>query len=63
MKEAVKNVKARTTKKYSSTKNKLIENNSLEFGGDNYNVFTNNCQDFATEVEKEYKRLEGAREK
>ena len=63
MKEAVKNVKARTTKKYSSTKNKLIENNSLDFGGDNYNVFTNNCQDFATEVEKEYKRLEGAREK
>lgn len=48
MKEAVKNVKARTTKKYSSTKNKLIENNSLDFGGDNYNVFTNNCQDFAT---------------
>ena len=57
MKEAVENVKNRKIKKHSVKKGQIKEKHILEFGDKEYNVLLNNCQDFVTEVEKEYYRL------
>ena len=57
MKQAVENVKNRKIKKYSATKELIKERHVLEFGNDEYNVLLNNCQDFVTEVEKEYYKI------
>lgn len=57
MKEAVENVKNRKIKKHTIKKGQIKEKHILEFGDKEYNVLLNNCQDFVTEVEKEYYRL------
>ncbi|WP_077663961.1 type VI secretion system tip protein TssI/VgrG [Rodentibacter caecimuris] len=57
MKQAVKNVKDRKISYRDITSGKLIEKQKLKFGNDNYDFLSNNCQDFSTEVEKEYYKL------
>ncbi len=57
MKKAVENVKTRKVTRYKLTKEMVKEREVFEFGDEEYNFMLNNCQDFATEVEKEYWRL------
>ncbi|MEH8034206.1 RHS repeat-associated core domain-containing protein [Gallibacterium anatis] len=57
MKEAVENVKKRKKNVFKIKQGNIAIEEKLEFGNDNYNVITNNCQDFATEVDKEYSRI------
>ncbi|AOF52182.1 hypothetical protein AC062_0082 [Pasteurellaceae bacterium NI1060] len=59
MKKAVENVKSRKIKKYKLSKEMVAEKEVFQFGNEQYNGALNNCQDFATEVEKEYYKLEG----
>ena len=59
MKQAVNNVKNKKVQYLEKTDDgRLVVNEKLRFGKNDYNVLTNNCQDFSTEVEKEYYKLE-----
>ncbi|WP_143530628.1 RHS repeat-associated core domain-containing protein, partial [Rodentibacter sp. Ppn85] len=59
MNKAVENVKKQETSYLEKTDDGgLIEKKKLRFGNDNYNMLKNNCQDFATEVEKEYYKIQ-----
>ncbi|WP_150538436.1 hypothetical protein [Actinobacillus vicugnae] len=57
MRQAVENVKQQKIVKCQSTFLRKC-GTALRFGDDGYNFLLNNCQDFATEVEKEYIKLE-----
>ena len=59
MKQAVNNVKNKKVRYLEKTDDgRLVVKEKLRFGKNDYNVLTNNCQDFSTEVEKEYYKLE-----
>ncbi|OOF38388.1 hypothetical protein BKK49_09790 [Rodentibacter rarus] len=54
MRQAVNNVKNRTKPTLEKVDNgEIVIRNNPVFGNDNYSLLMNNCQDFATEVEKE----------
>lgn len=60
MKQAVNNVKNKKVQYLEKTDDgRLVVKEKLRFGKNDYNVLTNNCQDFATEVEKEYINIRG----
>ena len=60
MKQAVNNVKNKKVRYLEKTDDgRLVVKEKLRFGKNDYNVLTNNCQDFATEVEKEYINIRG----
>ncbi|MDO5070034.1 MAG: hypothetical protein Q4D78_07540 [Neisseria zoodegmatis] len=48
MKQAVKTISARKDNIFSK---------KLQYSSKNYNIITNNCHDFGTEVKKEYERI------
>ena len=60
MRQAVNNVINRTKPVLEKTDSgEVIIKNKTTFGDNDYNLIMNNCQDFATEVEKEYINIRG----
>ncbi|MCU0108176.1 lecithin retinol acyltransferase family protein, partial [Rodentibacter caecimuris] len=59
MKKAVENIKKQEISYLEKTDDGgLVEKKKLRFGNDNYHLLKNNCQDFATELEKEYYKIQ-----
>lgn len=60
MRQAVNNVINRTKPVLEKTDSgEVIIKNKTTFGDDDYSLLMNNCQDFATKVEKEYINIRG----
>ncbi|WP_306291859.1 RHS repeat-associated core domain-containing protein [Rodentibacter caecimuris] len=58
MRQAVNNVKNRTKPTLEKADNgEIVIRNNPVFGNDNYSLLMNNCQDFATEVEKDILKI------